>query len=99
MSLPAALLDTVYQNTTGSSLYVMVSLSMSHTNSETRICRAVVGETDTPATIIGQVGRGGTSTSLPTFYLELTFIVLPGYYYKVLNAGDGAPSISWVESY
>jgi hypothetical protein len=96
----ARVLNTTYQNTTTKALYVSVSLAYAGTLGQaiTDINASpttVVAETEAPAGGTGTYAAPGDVSLSLTVGLksQLFFIVLPGYYYKVL--GDSFSR--WVE--
>lgn len=81
ISFPARALDTVYQNTSGVTIIVVVCCSFPAGTS----ISAYVGATSSPATLVATQANG---SSYGSSSLSVTFAVAPSYYYKVAKSGS-----------
>ena len=91
--------NTVYQNTTGKPISVLISTSMTITSGGYRGLLATVGKTSTPNIIAGIQSYYNTTGSSVSVYAALTFIVPPGHYYTASydTANTTVLSVNWNE--
>ena len=82
---PSRALNTVYQNTTGKTLYVSVACTIPGGAN----ISSLVGTANPPGTTAGLTGGGGWGT--------LFFIVLAAYFYQVQTGGAVSTLYSWTE--
>ncbi len=80
-------LGTVYQNTSGRLLYVLVSLTTTGNAGDSAIGTAYTDTNAAPSTIVGRCCVD-FDTDVDTNCIG--FFVLPSSYYKVIEGGDGA---------
>lgn len=84
-------LNTIYQNTTGSALFVSVSVSM---GGSLHTCDALSDSSSSPLTIVAIM----TGASATTSYATVFFVVLPNNYYDVsCDMSSGILKANWVE--
>ena len=96
---PARVLGTVYQNTSGKTRVVTVSVSNGGTSLDTYGVFAFVGASSPPTTGVGDAKSGLIDpTASGQWCCSVTFIVMPNYYYRVTDEGTGSTSLSeWTE--
>lgn len=76
---PGRSLNTVYHNTTGKTIYALVTLGLSSANGQSTVA---VGSTSSPSNIAALYSQSSSTENLTAF-----FIVLPNYYFEVVSAG------------
>lgn len=100
VSQPANALDTIFENTSGRTRMVIVSVAISTpavTDSVDAI--AEIGETSPPGTVAANAFVEDIEASA-TLWIPLTFIVPEGWFYRIRTAltGTGAISVGeWTE--
>lgn len=93
MTRPGKIVGTIYQNTTGKPLYVVATVIMPIALPQAEVV-VYCDANPSPSTEILRF-QIAEQTSFP-FYLPLSFIVLPGYYYLAVGS---ATTQEWTEWY
>jgi len=88
-SQPAYAIDTVYQNTSGRTLTVIIIAAILASG----VVNFTIGATSSPATQIGRQTNNGSSTGVFT----LTFKIPVGYYYKLNDESSVNSVVTWSE--
>lgn len=93
---------TIYQNTSGRPIMVLVGFQCTRANAVNAIAYAFARmENVTPPTdLVTNIGLGQLSNSLENMYCQMTFMVPNNYYYLVntnVTVGGLANVISWYE--
>ncbi len=86
-------LNTIFQNTTGKTMTVLVTIGGSNSGGIFFSATALVGAANPPTMNLGNIGATGNGNAQGM----LTLIVLPGYYYKV--AATAGTIDKWIECY
>lgn len=73
-------LDTIYQNTSGKPLWVIVTTNVGNNIGVT----AYIGAASPPTSAVAKNFTSGGSTG----FIPMTFLVPPSYYYKVTKTGS-----------
>ncbi len=81
-------LNIVYQNTSGKPMLVTATVSITNAT-----LNAVVDAASSPSTVVASPANASGTTQ----YVTVSFVVLPGYYYKVFQSGGSATIGYWVE--
>lgn len=80
-----------YQNTTGKPLYVNATIYCATAAFGWAYCDA----NPSPGTVVGRfAGLAGTS-----FYYNISFIVMPNYYYRIWDQNSATTINDWIEYY
>ena len=89
--------DTVYQNTTGKTIFVAVTVSMA--SNANNAARLKVGSANPPTIVIGRGGWGGSLGSANALIVPLSTIAVPNNWYYTVEQQAGTISIdSWAET-
>lgn len=89
VSKPTRAFDTVYQNTSGQTIMVTITVMVDNGEAAT----LYYGATSSPAT---QIGKVQNSTGDSYFMGVITAPIIPDYYYTLVKTGD--PGLeNWIE--
>jgi len=91
---PLRAMDTIYQNTSGKNLFVAVSLSIDGDAAEQ--ATAQIGSGTPPGITVADLKLGTTATSA-AMRVSCTFIVQPGWYYRVVSDSGSPWLLEWHE--
>lgn len=87
-------LSTTYQNTTGKTLIIMITLGKASDTSNI-VANGYVGDTSPASTLV--VSQGVPNMTLAQQLAAITFVVLSGKYYRVTGGGGSEILNTWFE--
>ena len=88
--------DTLYQNTSGYTKVVTLTMTFScqNTGGQYVYLDAFIGTTSSPDKLVSRTGITGSAASTPTISGTITLIVPNNYYYKFVSAVAGFSSFT-----
>jgi prepilin-type processing-associated H-X9-DG protein len=90
-------LGTVYQNTTGKAMFVVVTASGTPSSGTPAGFAARTDSSSSPGTTVANTTLTASSGGAQTMVGTISFWVLPNNYYQVVQASGGASLQTWVE--
>lgn len=87
-------LGVVYRNTAATPMTVLVTIELESVSASPSQVKLMVDSNPAPATIIGELLNQSTTI---TIFATMTFIVLPMFYYEILQIQPACSVVTWTE--
>lgn len=96
VSYPVRVLTTIYQNTTGRPILVIVSATMNKAAGEDCFMNALIEDVTPPTDTVARAGLY-VGSAVQVITQTLSFFVPNGYYYRISDFSTGASTITIIE--
>lgn len=94
-TFPTRTFATNYQNSNTVPMWITITISMVSSGSGNAIAQAFTDSFPTPSTPVADVELNNAGASSVAVNMPMTFVVLPGNFYRVTTTGGSI--VSWVE--